>query len=162
MQKAFVTKSTDEFDAVLALQAAEPGTARPLTVEEQAIAATILDAEDGYIVTTAEGGTPVWYLSDDETPRLTDSTEHTCWPGGQTWPRVGDHAPTAPLVKALAQAAEDWTHRHGDCPDPSEAADLAVVELLNDPSGWPRYVPDHWEPQVWVKLYRAAYAQAWV
>jgi hypothetical protein len=161
MEKAHVTRSTDEIDAVLALQSAEPGTARSLTDAEQAIAEAILDAEDGYIVTTDEGGDPVWYLSDAETPDLADCTMHTCWPAGQTWPRNGTDEPTEPAAKAIAQAAEDYPLRHEDVPDPDDAADLAVVEVLDDPAGWPRLVPEHWQAAAWVECYHAAYAAEW-
>lgn len=161
MTKAHVAKSTDEIDEILALQGAEPGTARNITTEEQAIAEAILDAEDGYIVTTDEGGDPVWYLSDAETPDLADCTMHTCWPAGQTWPRIGPDQPTDAAEMAVVQAADDRPHRHEDVPDPDAAADLAVSELLDDPAGWPRYVPAGHDPAAWVVQFRDVYADEW-
>ena len=164
MERAYVTQTTDEIDAVIALQAAEPGTARDLTPEEQVLADTILDAEDGYVVLRAEAGEeyeqPVWYLTDDETPDLDDSILHTCWPAGQTWPRIGADEPTDAAQKAVLQVAEDWWHRHEDLRDAEDAADLAVAELLNDPSGWCRYIGDQ-NPVAFVEQYAAAYRAEW-
>lgn len=162
MEKAHVTRSTDEIDAVLALQIAEPGTARSLTDAEQDLADTILDAEDGYVVLRGNGdGEPVWYLSDNEVPLQHDATSHTTWPAGQTWPRNGTDEPTEPAAKAIAQAAEDYPLRHEDMLDADAAADLAVTELLDDPAGWPRLVPEHWQAAAWVECYHAAYAAEW-
>lgn len=136
MEKAHVTRSTDEIDAVIELQSAEPGTARSLTDAEQDLADTILDAEDGYVVLRGDGdGEPVWYLSDAETPDLADCTMHTCWPAGQTWPRNGTDEPTEPAAKAIAQAAEDWPHRHEDVPDADDAEGREVVRAQHSRRG---------------------------
>jgi len=164
VENAHVTKTTDAIDAIIAMQAAEPGADRDLTADEQALADTILDAEDGYVVLRAEAGEeyehPVWYLTDDETPDLADSSEHTSWPAGQTWRRVGADEPTEPAAKGTAQAAEDWPLRHEDITDADDAAGLARIELLDDPSGWCRYVPT-WQPVAWVEAYAAAYRAEW-
>lgn len=162
MEKAHVTRSTDEIDAVLELQSAEPGTARSLTDAEQDLADTILDAEDGYVVLRGDGdGEPVWYLSDNEVPLQHDATSHTTWPAGMTWPRIGPDQPADAAEKAVVQAAEDWPHRHEDVPDADDAADLAVSELLDDPAGWPRYVPSGHDPAAWVVQFRDVYADEW-
>jgi hypothetical protein len=161
MDRAYVTQIPDALDEIIALQAAEPGTGREFTADEQAIVDRILDAEDDYIVTIDEGGDPVWYLADAETPDLDNSTEHTRWPAGQTWPRRGAAEATEPEAKAIAQASEDWPLRHDDMRDAEEAADTARAELLNDPAGWPRYVPAHWQPAAWADAYRAAYKAEW-
>ena len=168
MTKAHVTKTTDDIDAIIALQAAEPGTARDLTAEEQAIAEAILDAEDGYVVLRATAdndgqgqGRPVWYLGDEEAPATWDAISHTCWPAGATWPREAPTDPRDAAEMAVAQAAVDYPVRRDDVDDAEEAAYVAVSELLDDPAGWPRFVPAHWQPAAWVDCYRTAYAAAW-
>ena len=163
MTKAIIIETNGQYDEILAVQAAEPGTARDLTAEEHAIAEAILDAEDGYVVIIAtadnEGqGRPVWYLTDDETPSLRDASGHICWPAGTTWPREAPTDPRDPTEMAIAWAAVDYPVRRDD---PDDAADLAVSELQADPAGWCRFVPAHWQPVTWVKCYRTAYAAAW-
>lgn len=164
MHRALVTESTEQYDELMALQNAEPGTDRELTADELAVVSEILDAEDGYVVLRATADNddcePVWYLSDDEAPARGDAS-HVEWPGGVTWPRKADEDQREPQAMAIAQAAEDWPHRHEDLRDAEEAADLAVGELLDDPAGWPRFVPDHWQPGAWVDCYRTAYAAEW-
>ena len=166
MTKAIIIETNGQYDEILAVQAAEPGTARELTAEEQDIADTILDAEDGCVVLRAtddnEGqGRPVWYLGDEEAPATWDAISHTCWPAGTTWPREAPTDPRDPTEMAVAWAAVDYPVRRDDVDDDEEAADLAVSELLDDPAGWPRFVPAHWQPVAWVDCYRTAYAAAW-
>lgn len=165
MEKAIVVETTEQYDAVLELRSAEPGTGRDLTADEQAIAGTILDAEDGYVVRRATAdcdgqGQPVWYLGDEEAPATWDASGHTCWPAGATWPREAPADPQEPQALGIAQSRNDYASRHDDIDD-EEAADLAVSELLDDPAGWCRFVPAHWQPAAWVTCYRAAYAAAW-
>jgi len=166
MEKAHIQKSTDEIDAIIALQSAEPGTGRDLTADEQAVADSILDAEDGCVVLRAtadnEGqGQPVWYLGDEEAPYTWDAISHTCWPAGATWPREAPADPREPQKLAVEQVGIDYACRSNDVDDDEEAADLAVSELLDDPAGWCRFVPAHWQPVAWVECYRTAYAAAW-
>lgn len=135
MHRALVMESTEQYDELMALQNAEPGTDRELTADELAVVSEILDAEDGYVVLRAtadnEDCEPVWYLSDDEAPARGDASH------------------------------VEWPVRHEDLRDAEEAADLAVGELLDDPAGWPRFVPAHWKPGAWVDCYRTAYAAEW-
>lgn len=164
MEKAIVVK-TDEYDEIMALQSAEPGTARELTAEEQDIADTILDAEDGYVVLRATAdndgqGQPVWYLGDEEAPATWDAISHTCWPAGATWPREAPTDPRDAAEMAVAQAAVDYPVRRDDVDDAEEAAYVAVSELLDDPAGWPRFVGDR-NPAGWLEQYSAVYAAEW-
>lgn len=168
MHRALVMESTEQYDELMAMQNAEPGTDRELTADELAVVSEILDAEDGYVVLRATADNDdcetVWYLSDDEAPTadgVDDSHERICWPAGETYPRRADEDPREPQAMAIAQADVDWPVRHEDLRDAEEAADLAVSELLDDPAGWPRFVPDHWKPGAWVDCYRTAYAAEW-
>ena len=166
MTKAIIIETNGQYDEILAVQAAEPGTGRDLTADEQAIADTILDAEDGYVVLRATAdndgqGQPVWYLGDEEAPATWDASGHTCWPAGATWPREAPTDPRDAAEMAVAQAAVDYPVRRDDVDDAEEAAYVAVSELLDDPAGWPRFVPAHWQPAAWVDCYRESYAAAW-
>ena len=168
MEKAIVVETTEQYDAVLELQSAEPGTGRDLTADEQAVADSILDAEDGYVVLRATAdndgqgqGRPVWYLGDEEAPATWDASGHTCWPAGATWPREAPADPREPQKLAVEQVGIDYACRSNDVDDDEEAADLAVSELLDDPAGWVRFVPAHWQPAAWVDCYRESYAAAW-
>ena len=165
MEKAIVVETTEQYDAVLELQSAEPGTGRDLTADEQAVADSILDAEDGYVVLRATAdndgqGQPVWYLGDEEAPATWDAMLHTCWPAGATWPREAPTDPRDAAEMAVAQAAVDYPVRRDDVDDAEEAAYVAVSELLDDPAGWPRFVGDR-NPAGWLEQYSAVYAAEW-
>jgi len=175
MQTAWLTKTTDEYDALLSWQCEDPDERRALTDAEQATLDTILAAEDGSVVVAATGNgwddalstdaTPVWWVPSDEAPRaelMIDSTEHTTWEGGYTWPR--EDAPcniSEPQDLAVTSCREDYSWRSEATRNAERAADIATADVLNDPAGWLRLVPTHWQPGAWLDCYRTAYVVAW-
>lgn len=145
----------------------------PTTDEETATLGTIFASEDGSTV-IAGGPTyddapssdsqPVWWVPSEELPSaelLMNSTEHTAWEGGYTWPReVYRPLYTLEPVEAVAQViADDYRARHEDTTNADEAAYVAVELLIG--GDWLAQVPLHWTPGAWLEAYHVCYAEAW-
>lgn len=168
MERAYVTAVTPEIEPLLDWANEDPQERRALTSVEQRLLDTVLDWEDGSMIVTTDacGGTPVWYLDDttDDTLRIPSDldNEKREWPAGRTYPRTDDTRPTEPQEAAIAQCGEDYAPRHEDVDDAEDAADLAVIDVLNHPGGWPGLVPGHWQPAEWIDCYRTAYMTEWM
>ena len=70
---------------------------------------------------------------------------------------------TQERIQQFADATDDqqWIHVDAEGNDEKQIADIATADVLNDPAGWLRLVPTHWQPGAWLDCYRTAYVVAW-